>query len=135
MFVLRSKYNKLKAALDESVNLAKGYYNQMCNLKEEKRNLNEEIHGAKGLMSFGLKYSEGQGLLALNSGLRQREAILNHRISELEAIIRDLKTGRKSQFSKDEIKALVSLCHPDKHNGKESAKNMTAKLLDIKANQ
>ncbi len=37
-----------------------------------------------------------------------------------------------NRFSKDDIKRLISLCHPDKHQGKEAAKQMTQKLLEIK---
>ena len=36
------------------------------------------------------------------------------------------------QFSKAEIKSLISLCHPDKHQGKDSAVRITQKLLRMK---
>ncbi len=33
------------------------------------------------------------------------------------------------QISKDDLKVLIQLCHPDKHGGKESAVEITKKLL------
>lgn len=38
----------------------------------------------------------------------------------------------KNEFSKGEIKTLLSLCHPDKHNGKKSATDITVKLLALR---
>lgn len=36
------------------------------------------------------------------------------------------------QFTREELNALISLCHPDKHGGKVSAGVMTAKLLELR---
>lgn len=36
------------------------------------------------------------------------------------------------QFTQEEIRILIQLCHPDKHNGKESAANITKKLLALR---
>ena len=38
------------------------------------------------------------------------------------------------QFTEDELAKLVLLCHPDKHDGKPMATEMTQKLLAIKRN-
>lgn len=38
----------------------------------------------------------------------------------------------KHQFSPSEIRTLIKLCHPDKHNGKKEAHDMTVKLLELK---
>lgn len=38
----------------------------------------------------------------------------------------------KPQFSQEEIRKLISLCHPDKHDGKQMAVEMTQKLLQLK---
>lgn len=35
-------------------------------------------------------------------------------------------------FSQDEIKKLIALCHPDKHQQKQSAVEMTQKLLAMR---
>ena len=40
--------------------------------------------------------------------------------------------GNTSQFSSSEIKNLVKLCHPDKHGGSILAKDMTARLLELR---
>ena len=37
-----------------------------------------------------------------------------------------------SEFSQEEIKTLIQLCHPDKHAGKESAVRLTQKLLTLR---
>lgn len=37
-----------------------------------------------------------------------------------------------AQFSQEDIKRLLQLCHPDKHDGKQSAVEMTQKLLKMK---
>lgn len=36
------------------------------------------------------------------------------------------------QLSKEDLKSLIQLCHPDKHGGKESAVEMTKKLNIIR---
>jgi len=36
------------------------------------------------------------------------------------------------QFTEKEISTLIMLCHPDKHNGKESATLITTKLLKMR---
>lgn len=37
-----------------------------------------------------------------------------------------------SQFTSEEIKTLIGLCHPDKHNGSISANKMTTRLLALR---
>jgi hypothetical protein len=36
------------------------------------------------------------------------------------------------QFTQEQIRTLITLCHPDKHDGKESAKTMTQQLLQMR---
>ncbi len=43
-----------------------------------------------------------------------------------------LKAPKPAQFTKEEIQKLILLCHPDKHDGKPMANEMTAKLLAMK---
>ena len=38
----------------------------------------------------------------------------------------------KNKLSKEELTKLISLCHPDKHDGKASATIMTKKLLKLR---
>lgn len=38
----------------------------------------------------------------------------------------------KCQLTEDEIKSMLSLCHPDKHDGKPAAVRMTQRLLDMR---
>lgn len=39
---------------------------------------------------------------------------------------------KNSQFTSDELTKLINLCHPDKHDGKPMATEMTSKLLLLK---
>ena len=39
---------------------------------------------------------------------------------------------KNKEFNEEEIKILIQLCHPDKHNGKQIAIDITKKLLDIR---
>jgi hypothetical protein len=38
----------------------------------------------------------------------------------------------QSQFSADELTRLIQLCHPDKHDGKSMAVELTQKLIQMK---
>lgn len=40
--------------------------------------------------------------------------------------------ARDDRFSAEDIQRLLQLCHPDKHDGKQMATDMTAKLLKMK---
>lgn len=40
--------------------------------------------------------------------------------------------SESQQFTPDEIKTLIKLCHPDKHGGSEDAKEITVKLLKMR---
>lgn len=43
-----------------------------------------------------------------------------------------LQSTAKVQFTSDEIKKLISLCHPDRHQGSKIAGEMTVKLLKMR---
>lgn len=38
----------------------------------------------------------------------------------------------KVPFSKDELRTLIQLCHPDKHGGKKTASDITQKLIKLR---
>jgi hypothetical protein len=46
---------------------------------------------------------------------------------------RTFLNGYPKQFTNDDIRKLLLLCHPDKHCGKQIAQDMTAKLLAMRA--
>jgi hypothetical protein len=51
-----------------------------------------------------------------------------------EAIFsRPAQSKAAPQFTVDELRTLIQLCHPDKHDGKESAVRMTQKLNQMRA--
>lgn len=39
---------------------------------------------------------------------------------------------KQSEFTADDMQRLLMLCHPDKHDGKQMANDMTAKLVALK---
>lgn len=59
---------------------------------------------------------------------------LVHRINRLggEAFLRSGERHVAAQFTPDELRSLIQLCHPDKHEGKPAATEMTAKLLKMR---
>lgn len=77
-------------------------------------------------------------------GLRARVAELKYQLllEEWNTLIRRInrhggesifskKTGAP-QFDQEELQKLIQLCHPDKHDGKKMASDMTVKLLALK---
>lgn len=44
----------------------------------------------------------------------------------------ELPAQQTTQFTDAELRMLITLCHPDKHAGKESATRMTQKLLAMR---
>lgn len=52
-------------------------------------------------------------------------------IARLDAQVTRQARGSE-QFTPEEIKTLITLCHPDKHGGKESAQRITQKLLSLR---
>ena len=43
-----------------------------------------------------------------------------------------MSNQQNTQFTPDELRTLLSLCHPDKHGGKESATRITQKLIAMR---
>lgn len=43
-----------------------------------------------------------------------------------------MREQQNTQFSEAELHTLLSLCHPDKHGGKESATRITQKLIAMR---
>lgn len=65
--------------------------------------------------------------------IKKQQDIIELYESELRTLERNqLKQNSTGQFTDSEIKSLISLCHPDKHNGKASATNITQKLLKMR---
>jgi hypothetical protein len=54
-------------------------------------------------------------------------------VRALHARIASMNSQNKStQFSAEEISKLIMLCHPDKHNGKAMANELTSKLIKLR---
>lgn len=86
----------------------------------------------------------------LESRAEKAEALvrtLKHKVAELEisadiwrksAQIYQGRGGfgpdnpRTDEFSRDELKALIGLCHPDKHNNSPASNALTARLLALR---
>lgn len=46
--------------------------------------------------------------------------------------LNDFQKPTPQQFTKDEISALIRLCHPDKHGGSKTSTEITVKLLEMR---
>jgi hypothetical protein len=66
-------------------------------------------------------------------------------IAQWNHVVEDINTGKwirpwdaarpliqTPQFTPSELKTLIQLCHPDKHDGKKSAVEITQKLLTLR---
>lgn len=99
-------------------------------IKEEKKQhqkKSEEYHKAFESILYKYRYEQ---LLSEYNALVQR---INQKGGEnflQNASIQPVGI----QLSKEDLKSLVQLCHPDKHAGKESAVEMTKKLNIIRNN-
>lgn len=78
---------------------------------------------------------------ALEIELLQTRIKLNDQVEKWNALVRRinekggeqfLSSNPAKQFTAEELKTLLQLCHPDKHDGKESAKRITQKLLELR---
>ena len=64
--------------------------------------------------------------------LQEWNELVNKLNSKGGAALLDGQASQPPQFSKDELQRLIQLCHPDKHDGKEMATEITAKLVKMK---
>lgn len=63
---------------------------------------------------------------------QELESALVSLTSEYEKLTKQINGATSIGFTKDEIRKLISLCHPDKHNNSELATMMTQKLLALR---
>jgi hypothetical protein len=86
---------------------------------------------------------ENLKLMGENAMLQERSVYLSHRLHDLgdllekemrkpPRVVKIEKRIKVSGFTEEEIKKLLMLCHPDKHNGKQMAVEMTQKLLALR---
>ena len=112
MFVFQSKYDKLArshSVLQDSV------------LIYERKIIRERDNFQNRLQCDQVRYDK------LVREYRQLEERFNWNLSLNES--NDKKS--KDTFTPKEIKTLIALCHPDKHDNKRSATDITAKLLEM----
>lgn len=72
-------------------------------------------------------------LLELACDINTRYENLQHEYREYRVYYKSNSTTH--QFTDQELKSLLNLIHPDKHNGKQSATNMTQKVLRLLGKQ
>lgn len=63
---------------------------------------------------------------------QELESALVSLTAEYEKLTKQIKGATNIGFTNDEIKKLVFLCHPDKHDNSELATMMTQKLLALR---
>lgn len=107
MFVLKSKYESLEKRLKESETKSAELADQVSYLRAEKASLAREWNR-----------------LVEKINRKGGQSFLDHGVIPKKSIGTDL--------SQEDIKRLLQLCHPDKHNGKPLASEMTAKLLSLR---
>lgn len=82
-----------------------------------------EIADLKLKISASIEESR-EVLKEYNLLVREYNKLLNKRNNQQQ--------NQNIAFSDDDIRKLLSLCHPDKHGGKNIATEMTSKLLDLR---
>jgi len=103
-FTSRSKYDKVR---DELLETKTSLNNTTIDLIREKRKSYELSLMCRDLLDQ----------------LKDEKTRNSHNINN---------SNSNSQFSKNEIKTLIMLCHPDKHDHSVKAKDITAKLLEMR---
>lgn len=81
------------------------------------------------LKSKFLKVVEDNLRLRRDLEVEQNRAL--HWYAESLRILEESKV-KEPQFSEDDLRRLLQLCHPDKHNGKQMAINMTVKIQKLR---
>lgn len=61
----------------------------------------------------------------------QMYLVMNKAFTELQHLYATTRKGQPA-FNEDEMRKLLALCHPDKHDGKPMAVEMTQKLLAMR---
>jgi len=122
----KKKYEEVKNDLSFYIDESNKLRNELFIMTVERDSFYDKIYG-RPIGPFG---SLQQGLD--NTGLLAQNAALEQRIVMLQAELNGARQGASTQFDKKEIKTLISLCHPDKHGGKESAVSITQKLLKMR---
>ena len=67
--------------------------------------------------------------------LANKWSTLVRRINDLGGetfLLRGEAKHKQAQIAAEDVQRLLMLCHPDKHDGKQMATEMTAKLLKLK---
>lgn len=105
MFVRQSKYNAVKAELNQ--------YKQLSRAAQAR--------------------IDAQDLLIRKLDNQILELKVQASLNDLQRILdpKNKTASLKDTFSASELKQLLTLCHPDKHNGSSVANTITDKLLRL----
>lgn len=106
--------------------LKKTFDNKVDQLKEVIRQLRTDFASYKDAYEFAYNTAielrdHAQKLLNENTSLKSTIAYLQNR-----------QQDKRVTLSQDEIKTLISLCHPDKHNNSDRANAITQRLLELR---
>lgn len=66
---------------------------------------------------------------ALSARLQAQDAMNDARLAEMRMF--EVQRTRP-KFDDTTLRKLISLCHPDRHNGKQSAQEMTTMLIEMR---
>jgi exonuclease VII small subunit len=108
--------------------LKKTFDKKVEQFKDHIKQLQSDCASYKDAYDFAYKTAlelkdHAQKLLNENASLKITIAYLQNKQQD----------NRKGfSFSQDEIKTLISLCHPDKHNNSDRANLITQRLLELR---
>lgn len=63
--------------------------------------------------------------------LRAQDAYNDAKLAEMR-MQEQARSRPRATFDDDTLRKLISLCHPDRHDGKKSAQEMTAMLIEMR---
>ena len=70
---------------------------------------------------------------ALSARLQAQDAMNDARLAEMRMFeVQRTRSDSAPKFDDTTLRKLISLCHPDRHNGKQSAQEMTTMLIEMR---
>lgn len=95
------------------------------------KELNLEITRSEKKAGNYMAAWERMSLLCTNAINEAKKLLIQNEYLASQLRLADIR-DKGITFSQDEIRTLIRLCHPDKHNDSDSATTMTQRLLELR---
>lgn len=122
--------SEISAALqEERERLTRQFEEKIARMQHEHR---AELVGMRQMIMSAQTNADGwrrRYNVSEYEAFKLRERLAKHQTNEPAKVIH---IQSAPQFSQDELNTILTLCHPDKHGGKESATRITQKLLHMR---